>query len=542
MAIKKLIIISLVLAIIAIPAGCNATGDTTSTTAVSSGTATRTVPPATGPLRLYGTDPYTLDPAQAADMNSHSFIVQLFNGLVRLDDDLNVVPDIAETWDISPDRLTYTFHLRDDVYFGDGRNVTARDVKYSWERACSPATMSPVALTYLGDIVGVTEMLRGQASSISGVSAPDDRTLEVTIDQPKSYFISKLTYPTSFVVDRETVESSSTWWRTDPNGTGPFKLADWQYQSSLTLERNTNYHGTIPSLERVEFTLWSGIPVNMYEDGDIHVADIGVAYIDRATDPEGSFAGQLYARPEISFSWIGFNTTTEPFDDIHVRRAFTMALDKNKIVSVMFRDLVEAADGILPPGIPGYNENLDGLEFDVQQAKQELAASRYGGPEGLPDITLTTSGYGGNISAYLEAAVTQWRENLGVEVTIRVLDPDYYIYNLKAEKDEMFDIAWVADYPHPQDFLDILFRSGAENNFAEYSNPDADVLLDQAAVAADEETSLDLYRQVEQMLVDDAACLPLWFGQNYYLVKPNVTGYELNAMGLAPLEKVKVNG
>ncbi len=536
----RLLIVLAVLTLSLVMTACPAPTSTVSQTTTSG--LDRTVPPATGPLRLYGTDPYTLDPALAADMNSHSFIVQLFNGLVRLGDNLQVVPDITESWDVSDDLRTYTFYLRDDVVFHDGSRVTAADFKYSWERAASPSTGSYVAQTYLGDIVGVTDMLSGKATSISGVIVEDEYTLSVTIDEPKSYFLSKLTYPTAFVVDKNTVESGSTWWRTGPNGTGPFKLADWQHQSSLTLERNTSYHGAIPSLERVEFTLWSGIPVNMYEDGDIHVADIGVAYIDRATDPEGAFAGQLHATPELSFSWIGFNTTTEPFDDIHVRRAFTMALDKNKIISVMFRDLVEAADGILPPGMLGYNEDLSGIPHDPELARQELAASRYGGPEGLPDITLTTSGYGGNISAYLEAAVTEWRENLGVEVTIRVLDPDYYIYNLKAEKDEMFDIAWVADYPHPQDFLDILFRSGAENNFAEYSNPEVDSLLEQAAVAADEITSLTLYQQVEQMLVDDAACLPLWFGQNYYLVKPNVEGYELNAMGLAPLEKVKVNG
>ena len=537
MNLKKLVIIVVVLTIIAGLVGC--TANTTSSTTVT-GTVTRSIPPAGGVLHMYGTDPYTLDPAQAADMNSHSYITLLFDGLVRLDADLNVVPDIAQYWDISSDRLTYTFHLRDDVYFDNGKNVTAQDFKYSWERACQPLTGSPVAQTYLGDIVGVKDMLAGAASSISGVSVPDDRTLEVKIEQPITYFISKLTYPTSFVVDQETVEGSSTWWQTDPNGTGPFKLSDWQYQSSLVLDRNTNYHGQIASLERVEYTLWSGIPVNMYEDGDIDIANIGVAYIDRANDPEGSFAGQLHETPELSFSWIGFNTTTEPFDDIHVRRAFTMALDKDKIISVMFRNLVEKAGGILPSGIPGYNENLQGLAFDVQAAQEELAASRYGGPQGLPDITLTTSGYGGLVSAYLEAAVTQWRENLGVDVTIRVLDPDYYLYNLKAEKDEMFDIGWVADYPHPQDFLDILFHSGAENNFAEYSNKEVDTLLDQAGIAVDESTSLELYQQAEQLLIDDAACLPLWFGQNYYLVKQYVEGYELNGMGLAALNEVSI--
>jgi oligopeptide transport system substrate-binding protein len=202
---------------------------------------------------------------------------------------------------------------------------------------------------------------------------------------------------------------------------------------------------------------------------------------------------------------------------------------------------VQRADGILPPGIPGYNESLVGLDYDVAKAKEYMALSSYGDVSKLPPITLTTSGYGGLIPAYLEAIISQWRENLGVEVTVRQLEPDRFIYYLKEEKTEMFDMGWIADYPHPQDFLDVLFHTGAENNFAEYANPEADAILEQAAVEPDKEKSLGLYRQAEQMLVDDAACLPLWFGQNYILVKPYVQGYQLNPMGFAMLNKVSIN-
>ncbi len=153
---------------------------------------------------------------------------------------------------------------------------------------------------------------------------------------------------------------------------------------------------------------------------------------------------------------------------------------------------------------------------------------------------MTTSGYGGQLSPVLAAAITQWRDNLGVEVTVRMLDPDYFVYHLKEEKDEMFDMGWVADYPHPEDFLDVLFHTGAENNFAEYSNPAVDAMLEQAGVEADAAKSLELYRQAEQMLVDDAAVLPLWFGKNYILVKPYVQGYALNELGFASLNKVSI--
>jgi oligopeptide transport system substrate-binding protein len=203
---------------------------------------------------------------------------------------------------------------------------------------------------------------------------------------------------------------------------------------------------------------------------------------------------------------------------------------------------VRRADGILPPGIPGYKEKLTVPAYDVSKAKELIAKSTYGSAANLPDITLTTSGYGGQISSYLDAIITDWRNNLGVEVTVRQLEPDRFLYNLKQEKDELYDMGWIADYPHPQDFLDVLFRTGAEYNYGEYSNPAVDALLDKAALEADSQKSLALYQQAEQMLVDDAACLPLWFGQSYMLVKPYVTGYKLNAMGFAWLHKVTIVG
>ncbi len=489
-----------------------------------------------GTLHLYGSNPYTLDPAVSYEANSTSFILQIFNGLVRLDDNLEPEEDIAYRWEISADQTTYTFYLRPDVVFHDGKKLTTADVKYSWERACSPATHSPVAGTYLGDIVGVSDVLAGKAKEISGVKIIDDYTVKVTIDAPKSYFLSKLTYPTAMIVDKNNV-SSGEWWR-QPNGTGPFKLKEWQDNSLLVLERNDKYYGQKTGVEKVEFTMLSGLPMSMYEMGQLDVIDIGTSYIDRVTDEDGPFYDQLRISPQLSFSWIGFNTNEPPFDDINVRKAFVMAVDKDKIIDLTLRNMLDRADGILPPGMPGYNENLAGMDYNVAEAKAALKASKYGDAANLPPVTLTTSGYGAVISSTLEAIIAQWRENLGVEVTVRQLDPSYYFYNLKEEKDQMFDMGWIADYPHPQDFLDVLFHTGAENNFAEYSNPALDAVLEAAGVEPDTDKSLEMYQQAEQMLVDDAAILPLWFGQNYVLVKPYVKGYELNPMGFAWLSKV----
>jgi oligopeptide transport system substrate-binding protein len=280
--------------------------------------------------------------------------------------------------------------------------------------------------------------------------------------------------------------------------------------------------------------------MNLYETGEIDVAEVYIHYIDKATDKAGPFYRELEVVPELSFYYIGFNTTQPPFDDVNLRRAFSMAVDKDKLTSLVFRDTVQRADGILPPGMPGFNEDLPGLDYDVSKAKELITASKYGDVSRLPPITITTSGWGGLISQNLEAIVEEWRRNLGVEVTVRQLEPQRFLYHLKQEKDEMYLIGWIADYPHPQNFLEVLFYTDAENNAGEYSNAEVDALLDRAGVELDRDQSLALYQQAEQKLVEDAACIPLWFDKNYFLVKPYVTGYNLGPQGLAMLNTVSI--
>jgi len=490
-------------------------------------------------LNLYGTDPLTLDPAVSGEMTSHSYIVQLFSGLVRLDDNLEPVPDIAQRWQVSDDGRTYTFYLRSDVRFHNGEEVKAEDFKYSWQRACYPETWSQTAATYLGDIIGVEEVLAGETREISGVKVVDDYTLQVTIDAPKAYFLSKLTYPTAFVVDRANVESGGEWWW-EPNGTGAFKLRQWDANSLLVLEKNELYYGELAKVDFVVFQLWGGMPMNMYETGKIDVTGVYRSYIDKVTDESGPFHRELVVVPELSFFYIGFDCSKPPFDDVNIRCAFSQAIDKDKLASLVFKGMVERADGILPPGMPGFNEDLSGLNYDVNEAKELISASKYGDVSELPPITITTAGWGGLISPELEAIVHQWRQNLGVEVKVRQLEPLRFLYHLTQEKDEMFYIGWIADYPHPQDFLEVLFSSGADNNHGDYSNPEIDDLLEMAGMEPDSNLSLALYQQAEQKLIDDAACIPLLFGENYILIKPYITGYNLNPMGLATLNTVSV--
>jgi len=339
-------------------------------------------------------------------------------------------------------------------------------------------------------------------------------------------------------VDRVNAESGGGWWR-QPNGTGAFKLKQWDENKLLILEKSELYYSEVAKVDFVVFHLWAGVPMNLYETGEIDVtSDIYIDYIDKVTDRAGPFHRELVIVPELSFFYVGFNCDRPPFDDVNIRRAFSQAIDKDKLASLAFKGMVQSADGILPLGMPGFNKDLSGLNYDVTEARELIAASRYGDASGLPPITITTSGWGGLISQGLEAIIQEWRQNLGVEVRVRQLEPQRFLYYLKQEKDEMFYIGWIADYPHPQDFLDVLFHSGVEYNYGGYSSPEIDALLEMAGVEPDYDLSLTLYQQAEQKLVDDAVCLPLWFGRNYILVKPYIRGYSLNPQGLAMLNSV----
>ena len=492
-----------------------------------------------GVLNLWDTGPITLDPAISSELTSHAYVMQISSGLICLDNELKPAPDIAESWQRSSDGKTYTFHLRKGTTFHDGKEVTAQDFKYSWERACNPATGSQTAATYLGDIIGTSNVLEGKATEISGVKVVDNYTLEVTIDAPKAYFLAKLAYPTAFVVDKTNVESGKEWWH-KPNGTGPFKLKEWRQGELLVLESNDHYYRQPTKINQVVFHLLAGMPMAMYETNQIDVAPVHEYYVDRARDQNGPFYKELKVFPELSLFYVGFNTQKPPFDDVNIRRAFCHTVNRERIIEIILKGMMSKADNILPPNMPGYNENLRGLSYDTTRAKSFITNSKYGTAANLPPITLTTSGWGGNIPEYLGAIIQDWQQNLGVEIAVRQLEPEVFSYYIMEEADNMFISGWIADYPDPQNFLDILFHTGAEYNTGNYSNPDLDNLLKQAAVESDNTARLALYQQAEQLLLDEAACLPLWFGTNYVLVKPYVKNYEINAMGIPTLSKVSI--
>lgn len=455
----------------------------------------------------------------------------IFSGLVKFDTDIQVVPDIAERWDVSADGTVFTFHLRADARFHDGTTVTAEDFKYSWERALSPDTESPTASTYLGDIVGAAAMLDGTASSVAGIEVLDPRTLRVTIDAPKPYFIFKLVYPTAYVVDRNNVESGGGDWYDEPNGTGAFKLKEWQKDELLVLERNDDWYGGTPALAHSVYRIFAGVPMIMYESGEIDLTGLGVSNIDRARDPANPLSAHYLEGTQFCTSYIGFNVTTPPFDDPAVRQALALALDLDKQIAVTRRGLDVRAAGIVPPGIPAHNSDLEPSPFDPERAKTLIAGSAYGS-DGMPAIESYVSN---------GAVHWAWREYLGLDVeAVDLFTFEDFLARQDNHELPVFSSGWCADYPDPQNFLEVLFHSESGENKFQYENPNVDDLLERAAIEQDSDVRAALYQEAERIILDDWVVVPLWHGTQQMLVQPYVEGFVLAPIGVPQLHNIRI--
>lgn len=496
-----------------------------------------------GELRMFGPDPITLDPACASDASSAEYIVEIFSGLVSFDRDLNLVPDIAEKWDVSADGTVYTFHLRTNVLFHDGsRRVAAADFKFSLERSLNPDTQSTVGEVYLDDIVGMDEFVAGRAGEVSGIRVVDENTLEITIKAPNALFLDKLTYPTAYVVDRNEVKDATCFkgdWTRKPNGTGAFKLKEWELGQRIVLQANPAFYlEPKPALAQVTYLLSGGSPMTMYENDEIDLTGVGINDIERVRDPNEPLNKEYSETDSLDVYYIGFNTTEAPFDDPKVRQALAMSVDKDVLANDILAELVRPASGILPPGIPGYNSGLEGLAFDPDKAKELLDEA--GGPDILGDVTLLTPGQGASPSDVLEAIVAMWEENLGVTVKIEQEEFGLFLRDLDQASFQMFSLGWIADYPDPQNFLDIKFHSDSSNNEALYSNPKVDGLLDKGRVEEDQAARFKLYQQAEQIIVEDSPWIPLYHSKANVLIKRYVKGYVIPPFVIENLRYVSI--
>jgi oligopeptide transport system substrate-binding protein len=491
-----------------------------------------------GTLRLPGADPITLDPALVSDSASAEYAVEIFSGLMTINPKLEIVPDLAESYTVSDDGKVYTFKLRDNALFHDGRRVEAADVKCSIERAAARETVSPTAPVYLNDIVGATDKMEGRAKDIKGIEVVDARTVRFTIDAAKPYFLAKLTYTTAFVVDCKQVAENPRNWTRNPNGTGPYRLTDWRVGERIVLEANARFYAGAPKVQQVLYQFSGGSALTRFENNELDVAGISINDVDRVRDTNNPL-NKLYTQSvHFSTSYYAFNVKQPPFDDVNVRRAFAQAIDRKKVVDITFNKMLAAATGILPPQLPGFTPDDKTFAFDPAAAKASLAASKYAGKP-LPPVTLTEVGGGAEAGIDTQAYIENWKA-IGIEIQVKQTDTATFYADQQAGRLQMFNAGWIMDYPDPEDVLDLKFYSKSALNDIGYSNPQVDSLLERARTERDASVRIKMYQDVEKILVTDVAWLPLYYEVSHEVVNAAVKGWFDPPMVIPRLRYVSV--
>lgn len=489
---------------------------------------------------LLDSQPRTLDPATSYE-GPGGVVGQLFSGLVRLDTNLQLQPELAAGWTVSDDGLTYTFYLRPNAAFHNGRFLTASDIVFSWERAADPATGSDTVLTYMGDIAGLAEKRAGVAATIGGLTAVDDHTLQVTLNAPSYTFLPKLAFPVAFAVDHETVGQPD--WERQPNGSGPFKLSVWQDDELLILERNDGYYLQPASIEHLVLNLGAGLPLSLYEQGEIDLVGVGGGNLERAQNPNDPLAADLRTGVSFCTSFVGLNSSQPPFDDVGVRQAFNVALDKDRLIETFWDGNALPAVGVLPPGMPGYTGQMAGYPFNPDRARQLLVEAGYAMDENgrfptFPTLTYHTAGYG-DAGGFVTALIVLWQETLGVTIEPVIVDPFVYRDELYAGNvGNIFDSGWCADYPDPENFLDLLFHSQSPENLGRFANADIDQALVTARSEMDQTERLAQYAAIEQMIVDEAPVVLLAHDLTAVLVSPRLQNFVLTPIGVPQWQRV----
>ena len=483
-------------------------------------------------LVMHSLSPQTFDPHLIGDISSYRFAAQIFSGLVSLDRDLRVVPAVAESWDISDDGLVYDFHIHPDAVFHSGKRVTPEDVKWSFERAADPATGSRVSRLYIADIEGVDEKLDGEADEISGVEIIDEDTVRFTLTDPVPYFLAKMSHSAGFILNRENVEGGGETWALTPDGTGPFKVRGWQPGLVLVLDRHEERHLGAPSVETV--VIWQyGNPFLRYQAGELDVASLGDVFGEEVDDPEHPLHGELRVVPSLTIFYVGFNTRVVPFDDPRARRALAMAVDTSEIGL----DLASPV-GFLPPGMPGFSEDLEPIPFDPVEAKRLW-------DEAIADVddfeAVRYQVFGSFVAPEHEAIAGMWQEHLGVGIAFIGTATNDLRAEIAESQAHVFEYGWVADYPDPENFLDVLFHSRSVNNSGRYSNPAVDRLLQRARVEQDQDARIALYEEANRLMLEDTAAIPLGYSSDRVLVKPYVSGWYLSAQESWYLTEVELD-
>jgi ABC-type oligopeptide transport system substrate-binding subunit/class 3 adenylate cyclase len=491
------------------------------------------LPPAPHALRLLDyDDPLGPDPGRVYSWGAGWLMIpQLLRGLVELSPQLEVLPGLARSWEILQDGRRYVFHMEEDAQWSDGEPVTAHDVEFAWKRVLNPATGTPRQhADVLHDIKGAEAYHRGDVSDPDtvGVRALNDATLVVDLESPAGYFLQVLTHVVTFPVPRHVVEAHGEAWAQPENmvTNGPFSLAEWRRGESVLLVRNARFRGArAGNVDSVEIALllnptWQE-RLAMYEADEVDALGMGgfpVEQIDRLRQHR---ADQFISAPMPITRWLCFDVTRPPLDDARVRRALTLATDREVLARIC--RMAPATGGFVPPGIPGHSPGI-GLPYDPEQARLLLAEAGYPGGRALPILRglVSDSGFwGGGLADYLEA---QWRRELGVEIRWERAGVEYDDRVLR-EQHDLTAAVWGADYPDPDNFLRVGLRHPNPPQRVEWRDEEYDRLVQQARQMPDQGERMALCRRADRFAVEEAPFLAICYGQTRILLKPWVKRY-----------------
>lgn len=483
------------------------------------------------------TNPTSLDSANVQDGDTLDLLQQIYEGLVGWNEKSEPVGLLAESWDVSPDGTSYTFHLRQGVKFHNGREVKAEDVKWSIERAAKPALASPTIDAYLSDIVGLTDMVNGKAQSVAGITVPDDKTVVIKLKQPTPYFLGKLTYLVSAVLPKEVVPADGV--ITNPEqmvGTGPFKIDRYDDKQLVVLKRNDDYWGGAPKLIRIErpVMLEANTRLTKYQNGEVDLVQLERQDLSGIL-AKGEYKDQVKYFDRPALYYVAMNQLVyAPFKDKRVRQAFAMCIDRDRIVTELMGGVNTKAESFIPPGIAGYRESGKFIPYNPEEGKKLLAAAGFPGGKGLPPLVLNHREGRPDVKLVAEAVASQIKAALGVDVRVQPMEWQKYLSVQNAKKLPFYHMRWAADYLDPQNFISHMLATYGPENKMGYSNPQFDALCRQADTILDMDKRVPLYQQAEDIALQDAAWVPVYFQRDIELQKPGVKGMRESLFGHLP--------
>jgi oligopeptide transport system substrate-binding protein len=489
---------------------------------------------AAGPaLRYLAGPPGTLDPAFIEDAADVQLLLQLYAGLTRLDETGEPYPSLASGWEISTDGLTYTFDVRPDLEFSDGAPLVADDIRRSWLRLLDPATRA-TAPDVLSIVAGASERLGGNADeSEVGIEAPDDETLIVTLRHPASYFLDIVATPGTFVVPAQADATDS--WQTETSfvGSGPY-MVDGREGGDLVLRANDRYVAGAPPIPEIRWVgALDGDSVTAFANDEadlVQVAGFDATWIAYDAD----LGPRLHAAEPLTISYFGFDTTRPPFDDSRVRLAFSLALDRERLVPLAEGAGAQAAASLVPPAIwpDGFSPQL---EADPDRARGLLDEAGYADRAELGTIVVNGNGL------FVDPAVAVWREELGVEIEVETMEFQTFLDLLDTRPPQLFTINWIADYASPHALYGLLLEPGALSNYGDWRDAEFVELLDAAAAAPEDEVGA-AYGAVETYVAEQAPVIPWSYGETWWLVADGLRGLGNLTIGLLDFGRVSWEG